>query len=1436
MGGLVFKQAYLDARLDSRYASLVSSIKGVVFLSTPHRGSDLARLLNKILSATVGLTPKHYVTELIQNGPFLRMINEQFRHLAPSLQIFSFYETLRTSLGISSSLILDGETAKLGYPGEISRSLNADHHNVCKFESPQDPNYQVVLGALKSLMPTGSSHSPRSITQETETLIDTLLITPSFENDLNLFSSRRADGTCQWILTNPSINEWISSPPSPKLLWMHGRPARGKSVLSSYIVRYLQDRGIATQYFFFRAGDETKRSVATLLRVLAFQAAVQITPFRKALIALAEGGYKPKDVDWRAIWKKLFTNLLFELDSDLTLYWVIDGLDEASSPQQLFELLPDISRSKIDIKILIASRWTRDFSTAFERMRPKVSSAAFCINDDTTDIRIYVQEELKYCSWSDEITAEIADKIIHGADGNFLWVYLMLQEVKDCHTEDDVRGRLSELPPGMEGLYRRMEKTICQIRRESDRNLSRKLLTWAIHARRPLTVEELSDILEPEFGRLLNISHTVNQLCGQFVVVEGNEHFGLIHQTAREYLATTSGLPFSLNAADAHAELFAQCLSSFLDKGLRSRLQKTPAAVFSYRATSWAYHIAAAKSSADLDRQLALLAPFLSNPSVLTWVYVLASLGQLTVLIEASESLYDFMQRIQKLNPAHGLSSPGFDALQLLEGWSRDLLKLLGKFGDCLSQDPASIYTCIPSFCPKSSAIYRNFGEISSTSLQIHGQPDVWDDCLARVSVGSENVAVLICCSGRYLAVVDSVGTATVWDCTTFHQVAALPHGEGVSSVCFSAKGDRLATYGSRTTKVWVPKTGQLEHTIPNCEDTQSMCLQFTDDDSGLIMGAERRCVLKVDLTADQLSWDAIDTALLNDVESREGTFLNSPTALSISPDGSKIVATYRRFPLDIWSIDPPTILKRILRLKKPGQVSTPLPFASRVSWHPSSEELLGIFLDGCIFRANLVDGTIREQPPDPAMVPCDILCSPDGLAYAVRGIHGMIKIYDYGTSTLIYQLSSEDIIAAFCFSHDGRRFFDIRGACCTVWEPNALMRLSTVDDVPGSYSLDRRPDSPNIAFESYTDNAVPVTLMSPAPNGHLAGLADDDGAVVLVDFATSEKIPVDQTATKLSIEHLVWGDDDRHFCYAEISGRLTLVRVDRAGDSWKPHRVERFKPQVGQGGIDQLVLLSNSKFILLSSQRSAQIWSLEPPKMESLFIYNDDDAAHPPKWIEHPRSPDHLLSVSTVGVCVHRKAGLERLSTWHWGEPSPLIKSRHGLSSGTDKSPDEPEPVSDPPTTTSSPPITEQVARVYRTFYHAYVIVQIARGTRARTLRPRFVIFDGAAVGGREAEEEEEAGKLSPVSVPRRVAGAVEVPLNVLANGVLVFLDRHFWICSWHLRAKPGDDVKRHFFIPRDWLPVQSLGLLHVTASGTILCVRDGRVSTIDTSIGLLW
>lgn len=49
-------------------------------------------------------------------------------------------------------MVLDKDSSILGYPGEVSHPLDANHHDVCKYTNPQDPNYVSVRSILITLI------------------------------------------------------------------------------------------------------------------------------------------------------------------------------------------------------------------------------------------------------------------------------------------------------------------------------------------------------------------------------------------------------------------------------------------------------------------------------------------------------------------------------------------------------------------------------------------------------------------------------------------------------------------------------------------------------------------------------------------------------------------------------------------------------------------------------------------------------------------------------------------------------------------------------------------------------------------------------------------------------------------------------------------------------------------------------------------------------------------------------------------------------------------------------------------------------------------------------------------------------------------------------------------------------------------------------------
>lgn len=93
-------KAYMQGQNDPLYESIIKAISAITFLATPHRGTTLAQTLNLILDSLMITNAKQYITDLTKNSLTLQKLNEQFRHIAPRLDIVSFYETLPTTIGM----------------------------------------------------------------------------------------------------------------------------------------------------------------------------------------------------------------------------------------------------------------------------------------------------------------------------------------------------------------------------------------------------------------------------------------------------------------------------------------------------------------------------------------------------------------------------------------------------------------------------------------------------------------------------------------------------------------------------------------------------------------------------------------------------------------------------------------------------------------------------------------------------------------------------------------------------------------------------------------------------------------------------------------------------------------------------------------------------------------------------------------------------------------------------------------------------------------------------------------------------------------------------------------------------------------------------------------------------------------------------------------
>lgn len=322
-------------------------------------------------------------------------------------------------------MILEKDSSVLGYPGETSKALNADHHNVCKYDSPSDPNYITVRNALKSIISkiilASKPHKPPlSSPRNSHTLKSLLAITELPDVDYIFFRDQWVQGTGDWILQESAYLEWSHArDPAPSLLWLNGGAATGKSVLSSFIIDSLVRQGIICQYFFIRFGDHKKRSLSLLLRSIAYQIASSLPAFLQQVLQLGDEAIDFGTADARTLWERIFKSILFKMKEDQPLYWIIDGLDEADDPRAFIRLLSDISLSSVPIRILLVSRKTTEIADAFHKIPRMLNLTSINIEGHVEDLCCYIHHELSMSGTAD-FREGVLQRIVTGAQNNFL--------------------------------------------------------------------------------------------------------------------------------------------------------------------------------------------------------------------------------------------------------------------------------------------------------------------------------------------------------------------------------------------------------------------------------------------------------------------------------------------------------------------------------------------------------------------------------------------------------------------------------------------------------------------------------------------------------------------------------------------------------------------------------------------------------------------------------------------------------------------------------------------------------------------------------------------------------------------------------------------------------------------------------------------------------
>jgi ankyrin repeat domain-containing protein 50 len=136
-----------------------------------------------------------------------------------------------------------------------------------------------------------------------------------------------------------------------------------------------------------------------------------------------------------------------------------------------------------------------------------------------------VEQEL-----SEAMVTQVQQTLLAGADGTFLWVGFVANELQGKKWEE-INQLLRRLPRGLRGVYQRLLHQI------DDKETLAPLLQWIVLAARPLTLQELAGATEIKSSTTIPATEVVKNrlsLCGLLVKIEGNV-VNLIHESAKEF-------------------------------------------------------------------------------------------------------------------------------------------------------------------------------------------------------------------------------------------------------------------------------------------------------------------------------------------------------------------------------------------------------------------------------------------------------------------------------------------------------------------------------------------------------------------------------------------------------------------------------------------------------------------------------------------------------------------------------------------------------------------------------------------------------------------------------------------------------------------------------------------------------------------------------------
>ncbi|KAJ5448697.1 hypothetical protein N7445_003518 [Penicillium cf. griseofulvum] len=371
----------------------------------------------------------------------------------------------------------------------------------------------------------------------------------------NILRSRpkACPGTGKWFLGSQNVERWRAGAPS--LLWCHGAPGVGKSLLSSITIDHLWDKKSDTTssvvYIFCQFSSREQQNLTAILQCMIRQVIEQAD--EKVLLTMKHLFADPMKQREAAGLAEGFSAACVLKST----YLLVDGLDEVVGADGLLPYLSSFVGS--ECKVMVTSRDLSHIRKAMD------SATKMEICSQSEDLEIYIDSRFQ------------TNELPPGAQ-KFLHTKLILDEILDLTTVRQMQKALEKKSTGLDQVYQSTLQRI-DMQPRAKRELARRFIGWVVFAKRRLKVDEVihafaveddEDYIEEDNFVSLDL---LLRSCVGLVMLHDDKTIAMVHATAYEFFASTVLLPHEMEIDIAQTCLRYLCLSPFKAGPCTSRLE-----------------------------------------------------------------------------------------------------------------------------------------------------------------------------------------------------------------------------------------------------------------------------------------------------------------------------------------------------------------------------------------------------------------------------------------------------------------------------------------------------------------------------------------------------------------------------------------------------------------------------------------------------------------------------------------------------------------------------------------------------------------------------------------------------------------------------------------------------------------------------------------------